>query len=63
MSVEFDPVPLGRPRRRTDPLVIVVIAVLLGLALAVLKPWDRLPSDPKAIAIASASDTASPDAM
>ena len=61
MSVEFDPVPLGRPRRRTRPVVIVVIAILFGLALAVLKPWDRLPSDSEAVAVASASAVASPD--
>ncbi len=55
MSVEFDPVPLGRPRRRTDPVVIVGGVILLGLALAILKPWERDPDGPKAVVAASAS--------
>ena len=30
MSVEFDPVPIGRQRRRIDPVVLVVVAILAG---------------------------------
>jgi hypothetical protein len=37
--IEFEPVALAR-RRRVDPLVLGVIAVALGIAAAVLKPWD-----------------------
>ena len=55
MSVEFDPVPLRRPRRRTYPVVIVTAAMLLGLTIAVLKPWDGPPVSPNGIAVASAS--------
>ncbi len=58
MSVEFDPVPLGRPRRRTDPVVIVVMVILAGLALAILKPWDRGPHRSDAVAVASARASA-----
>ncbi len=62
MSVEFDPVPLGRPRRRLDPLVIVVVLVVAGLGLAVLKPWERRDDTPNGIAAASPSAVASADA-
>ena len=63
MSVEFDPVPLGRPRRRLDPLVIVVVLVFAGLGLAVLKPWERRDDTPNGIAAASASAAALTDTL
>ena len=53
MSVEFDPVSIGRQRRRIDPVVLVVVAILAGLALAILKPWEPAPDRPNAIAVAS----------
>jgi hypothetical protein len=40
VSVEFDPVRLGPRRRRGDPVVIGAIVVIVGLALAVMKPWE-----------------------
>ena len=38
--IEFKPVELGRRRRRFDPTLIGVIVVALGLAVAIVKPWD-----------------------
>lgn len=40
MSVDFDPVRLGPSRRRLDPVVVGVVAVVVGLAVAVIKPWE-----------------------
>lgn len=58
MSVEFDPVRIGR-RRRLNPIVLAVGAVLIGLALAVLKPWE---TNSGGLAKASATPTANPGA-
>jgi hypothetical protein len=44
MSVEFDPIKLGPRRRRVDPLVVGVLVVVIGLVVAVVKPW--LPTVP-----------------
>jgi hypothetical protein len=62
VSVEFDPVPLGRPRRRLDPIVILVVLVVAGLGLAVIKPWERRDEPSNGIAAASPSASASADA-
>ena len=40
MRVDFDPVKIGPKRWRVDPLVVGVIAVVVALAVAVVKPWD-----------------------
>ena len=40
-SIEFAPTPIGGPRRRFDPTVIGVAVVVIGLVLAIAKPWDR----------------------
>ena len=40
MSVDFDPVRLGPRRRRVDPVLVGVVIVMIGLAAAVLKPWE-----------------------
>lgn len=39
MSVEFDPIKLGPPRRRVDPVVVGVLVVVIALGVAVVKPW------------------------
>jgi hypothetical protein len=41
VSVDFDPVRLGPRRRRVDPVMVGVIGVVVALAIAVIKPWDR----------------------
>jgi hypothetical protein len=57
--IEFKPVALGRRRRRFDPTLVGVIVVAIGLAVAVVKPWDlatptdgltELPAGPSASA-------------
>jgi hypothetical protein len=63
VSVDFDPVAV-RPRRRIDPLVFVVAAVVIALGAAVLKPWDFGVSPepsvrPAAAVVPSTSPTAS----
>ena len=40
MSVDFDPVRLRPNRRRIDPVVVGIIVVLVGIAAAVVKPWE-----------------------
>jgi hypothetical protein len=40
MSVDFDPVRLRPPRRRLDPIVFGVVAIVIGLGAAVVKPWE-----------------------
>lgn len=37
--VEFEPRPVGGRRRRLDPLAVAALAVAVGIALAVVKPW------------------------
>jgi len=39
MSVEFEPVRLGRPGRGIDPTVVGLIVVVVALAVAIAKPW------------------------
>ncbi len=43
MSVEFEPVKLGPPRRRVDPVAIGALLVAVGLVAAVIKPWNDAP--------------------
>jgi hypothetical protein len=40
VSVEFEPVKLRPRRRRIDPVAIATLVVVLGLAAAVIKPWN-----------------------
>ncbi len=53
-SIEFDPVPLGPRRKRIDPVFIGVALVVVGLLVAIVKPWD-LGSDATVAAKTSAS--------
>jgi hypothetical protein len=67
VSVEFEPVRLGRRRRRVDPIVLTAAAVVVGLLVAVLKPWGTSESVGKAIvavppAASAASDLTGPHA-
>lgn len=39
MSVEFEPVKLGRQRRRLDPVAVGLAVVVIALVVAVVKPW------------------------
>jgi hypothetical protein len=48
VSVDFDPVPLGPRRRRVDPVTVGVIAIVVALAVAVVKPWDHQATAPVA---------------
>ena len=64
MSVEFEPVRLGRRNRRFDPVAVAAIVVAVGLVAAVLKPWDgeatvAAGSSPAAIADGSPAPVAS----
>jgi hypothetical protein len=58
VSVEFEPVRLGRRGRRVDPIALTTVAVVLGLLVAVLKPWDAEKSTDTA-AVASPAVAAS----
>ena len=46
MSVEFEPIRLGRRGRRIDPITVGVLGVAIALAFAVLKPWAGATSGP-----------------
>lgn len=46
MSVEFEPVRLGRRGRRIDPVTFGAVVVAIGLGFAVLKPWVGPAPDP-----------------
>jgi hypothetical protein len=59
MSVDFDPVSLTPSRRRVDPVVLGVAAVVVALAFAVVKPWDAGPDG----RIAMASSTPARSAL
>jgi hypothetical protein len=60
-SLDVEPIPIRRDRRRrSDPLVVGVIVVLLGLGLAIAKPW----SDERALdGIADGTATVPPSAV
>lgn len=63
MSVDFEPVRLTTRRRRTDPVVIGVVAVVIALAAAVLKPWESGSVSGRPDASASAPLAAALDAV
>lgn len=44
MSIDFDPVTVAPRRRRFDPVRIVILAIVAGLALAIVKPWPSSPT-------------------
>ena len=44
MSIDFDPVKVGPRRRRLDPVRIVILAIVAGLAIAIVKPWASDPA-------------------
>ena len=44
MSFDFDPVTVGPRRRRFDPVLIVILAIVAGLAIAIVKPWASSPT-------------------
>ncbi len=58
MTVEFEPVRIGPRRRRLDPLLVGVVAIVVVLGVAVLKPWDRAGSNPGPAASPPAGATA-----
>ena len=63
-SIRFEPVALGRRRRRLDPVAIGVLAVAVGLGLAVVKPWAPETPDGTAVApvVRPSASAASSDA-
>ena len=68
MSVDFEPVKLGPPPRRVDPVRLVIAAVLVGLALAIAKPWTptvgpNVPLPSTAVVPPSLSSTARPTSV
>jgi hypothetical protein len=54
VSVDFQPVRVGRQRRRVDPLAVGVVGVVIALAVAIGKPWDPQ-GDPRRSAPSSAA--------
>jgi len=40
VSVDFEPVRVGGRRPRIDPLAVGAVAVVIALAIAVVKPWE-----------------------
>ncbi len=62
MSVDFDPVRLRPNRRRIDPVVIGIVIVIVGIAAAVLKPWENGGSATAATTPAPAVAVATPAA-
>jgi hypothetical protein len=66
-SFGFDPVRVAPPRRRFDPVLLGVIAVVVALGFAIVKPWEWRPDPaptsrtaPVAVGSASPSEQASP---
>jgi len=59
VSVEFEPVRLGRRRRRLDPVAIGAVTVAIALGAAVLKPWDATGSTSGSLGEASSAPVAS----
>jgi hypothetical protein len=66
-SFGFDPVRVAPPRRRFDPVLLGVIAVVVALGFAIAKPWEWTPdpaptssSAPVAVGSATPSEQASP---
>jgi hypothetical protein len=63
VSIDFDPVKVGPRRRRIDPVRVLIVVAVVGLAFAIVKPWafstteeDPVPST----ALGSPSPTGSP---
>ena len=44
MSFDFEPVTVAPRRRRFDPLLLVIVAIVAGLAIAIVKPWVSSPT-------------------
>lgn len=59
MSVEFEPVRLGRRGPRIDPVAVGAIAVLIALGVAVIKPWAGSGPASGVVVEVSSSPTAS----
>lgn len=61
MSVDFDPVKLGPRRRRVDPVRVVIVAIVVGLTVAIVKPWASTATpDAPAPSVAVAPPASSP---
>ena len=60
MSVDFDPVRLGPNRRRFDPAIVAVLAVVVAFGFAVLKPWESGPVRQAAVVSPTLAPTARP---
>ena len=62
MSVDFDPVKIGGPPRRIDPVRAVILVVVVGLAVAIVKPWSiGVPSDVPTPSLAAVVPSVSPN--
>ncbi len=44
MSIDFDPITVRPLRRRFDPILLVIVGILAGLAIAIVKPWASSPT-------------------
>ena len=44
MSFDFEPVTVAPRRRRFDPILLVILAIVAGLAVALVKPWASSPT-------------------
>ncbi|HEX6867386.1 MAG TPA: hypothetical protein VF119_01210 [Candidatus Limnocylindrales bacterium] len=55
MSVEFDPVRLGRRRRGVEPVAVGVAVMTVAIVFAIAKPWDRITTSPAPAASGAAA--------
>jgi len=60
MSVEFDPVRLGRRRRGVEPVVVGVAVMSVAIVFAIAKPWERVATSPGPAASGVAAIAADP---
>ena len=65
MSFDFEPVTVAPRRRRLDPVLLVIVGILAGLAIAIVKPWASGPSPetpvpPVAVVLASSGSPTEP---
>jgi hypothetical protein len=44
VSFDFEPVSVAPRRRRFDPMLLVIVAIVAGLAVALVKPWASSPT-------------------
>jgi hypothetical protein len=44
VSIDFDPITVRPRRRRFDPVLVVITAIVAGLAIAIFKPWASSPT-------------------